>query len=103
MRIASAPISSARRAAAVSVVKNGFPVPAAKMTIAALLQMADRAAADVGLGHLAHRDRREDARVRADALERVLHREAVEDRGEHARVVRRRPVHALRGSPAMPR
>ena len=32
MRIASAPISSARSAAAVSVVKNGFPVPAAKMT-----------------------------------------------------------------------
>src|SRR5918994_580790 len=32
MRIASAPISSARRAAAVSVVKNGLPVPAAKIT-----------------------------------------------------------------------
>jgi hypothetical protein len=32
MRIAPAPISSARRAAAVSVVKNGFPVPAAKIT-----------------------------------------------------------------------
>jgi hypothetical protein len=28
----SAPISHARRAAAVSVVKNGFPVPPAKMT-----------------------------------------------------------------------
>jgi hypothetical protein len=33
MRIASAWISSARRAAAVSVVKNGLPVPAAKITI----------------------------------------------------------------------
>ena len=33
IRIASAPISSARSAAAVSVVKNGLPVPAAKMTI----------------------------------------------------------------------
>src|SRR5581483_5271068 len=33
MRIASAPISSARSAAAVSVVKNGLPVPAAKMTM----------------------------------------------------------------------
>src|SRR6185437_3637111 len=32
MRIACAPISSARSAAAVSVVKNGLPVPAAKMT-----------------------------------------------------------------------
>jgi hypothetical protein len=32
MRIASAPISSARSAAAVSVVKNGLPVPAAKIT-----------------------------------------------------------------------
>src|ERR671924_1292573 len=33
IRIASAPISSARSAAAVSVVKNGLPVPAAKMTV----------------------------------------------------------------------
>ena len=33
MRIASAPISSARSEAAVSVVKNGLPVPAAKMTM----------------------------------------------------------------------
>ena len=33
MRIASAPISSARSAAAVSVVKYGLPVPAAKITI----------------------------------------------------------------------
>src|SRR5947209_1859574 len=33
IRIASAPISSARSAAAVSVVKNGLPVPAAKITI----------------------------------------------------------------------
>ena len=32
-RMTSAPISTARRAAAVSVVKNGLPVPAAKMTI----------------------------------------------------------------------
>ena len=32
IRIASAPISSARSAAAVSVVKNGLPVPAAKIT-----------------------------------------------------------------------
>ena len=32
IRMASAWISSARRAAAVSVVKNGLPVPAAKMT-----------------------------------------------------------------------
>ena len=33
IRIASAPISSARSAAAVSVVKNGLPVPAAKITM----------------------------------------------------------------------
>ena len=32
IRMASAWISSARRAAAVSVVKNGLPVPAAKIT-----------------------------------------------------------------------
>ena len=33
IRIAAAPISSARSAAAVSVVKYGLPVPAAKITI----------------------------------------------------------------------
>jgi len=32
MRITSASISAERSAAAVSLVKNGFPVPAAKMT-----------------------------------------------------------------------
>ena len=33
----------------------------------------------------------------ADVLERILEREAVHDRREHADVVARRPVHALRG------
>ena len=42
----------------------------------ALLEVADRPAADVRLGDLGDRDRRQDARVRAAALERVLQRRA---------------------------
>jgi hypothetical protein len=74
IRIASAWISSARSAAAVSVVKNGLPVP------------------DLG-----DRDRALHPRVHAEALERVLQRERVEHRGQHAHVVAGRAVHALRG------
>ena len=61
---------------------------------AALLEVPDRAAADVRLGHLADVERREHARVGAVPLERLLHRERVEDRREHAHVVAGRPVHA---------
>ena len=46
---------------------------------AALLEVADRAAADVRLRHLADGDRGEDARVDAELLERVLDGEAVEE------------------------
>ena len=39
-----------------SVVTNGLPVPPARITIAALLQVADRPAADVRLGDRLHPD-----------------------------------------------
>ena len=58
----SAPISTARSAAAVSVVKYGLPVPATKIVDAALLEVAHGAAADVRLGDLVHRDRAHDPR-----------------------------------------
>ncbi len=56
---------------------------------AALLEMAHRAPADVRLGDLRDRDRRLHPRVGAEALERVLQRERVQERREHAGVVRR--------------
>ena len=74
IRIASAWISSARREAAVSVVKNGFPVPRGEDHDAALLEVADGAAADVRLGDLGDGDRRQHPGVGAELLERVLER-----------------------------
>ena len=61
----------------------------------ALLEVPHRAAADVRLGDLRDLERREDARVGPQPLERVLERERVEDGREHAGVVRRRAVHPL--------
>ena len=68
-------ISTARRAAAVSVVADGAP-------------------ADVGLGHLVHGDRGHDPGRDAGPLERVLEGQAVHDGREHADVIAGRPVHA---------
>ena len=99
IRIASAPISSARRAAAVSVVKNGLPGAGGEDDDAALLEMAHRPPADVRLGDLLHVDRREHARVGAVPLERLLHGERVQHGREHPHVVAGRAVHALRRRP----
>jgi hypothetical protein len=63
---------------------------------AALLEVTDRSAADVGLGDVLHLDRRHHAREDAVVLEVVLQREPVHDRREHAYVVGLRPVHACR-------
>ena len=80
-----------------SVVKKGFPVPSREDDHAPLLEMTDGPAPDVRLRHLADGDRREHARVDAALLESVLDRQAVEDGGEHARVVRGGAIHAFRG------
>src|SRR5437588_8584731 len=58
--------------------------------------MADRAAADVRLGDLRDRERRLHAGHRPLPLERILQREPVQERREHAGVVGRRPLHSLR-------
>jgi hypothetical protein len=60
-----------------------------------LLEVADRAPADVRLGDLCDLDRRLDARRCAQPLEAVLQRQRVEHGREHARVVGGRAVHAL--------
>ena len=76
-----------------SVEKYGLPVPAAKDHHAALLQMADRAPPDERLGHLVHLDGRHHPRVHALLFQRVLQRQRVDHRRQHAHVIGRHPVH----------
>ena len=92
----SALISIARSAAAVSVLKYGIAGAGAEDDDAALLEVADGAAPDERLGDGAHLDRRDDARDHALLLERVLQRQRVDDRREHAHVVGGGAVHAAR-------
>jgi hypothetical protein len=75
-RTHSAPISMARRAAAVSVVKYGLPVPAAKMTTRPSPGAAWRGA-DEGLGDLGHLDAAHHPRLDAELLQRVLQARAL--------------------------
>ena len=63
---------------------------------AAFFQMSDRAPADVGLGHRAHLDRRQHARLTAGLLERVLEGQRVDDGGQHTHVVSGGSLHAAR-------
>ena len=64
-----------------SVEKNGFPVPAAKIDDAALFEMAHGATANVGFGDLMHLDGAHDAAVDAALLDGVLKGDAVDDGG----------------------
>ena len=92
----SALISIARSAAAVSVLKYGLPVPAPKTTTRPFLEVSDGAAADERLGDRPHLDGGDDARDDALLLERVLQRQRVDDRRQHAHVVGGRAIHAAR-------
>ena len=83
----SASSSIARWAAAVSVVTNGLPVPAARMTMPPLFQMPAGAAADVGLGDAVHVDGGHHARFAAERFQGVLQGQGVDDGGQHAHVV----------------
>src|SRR3954469_18092713 len=89
----SAWISLARRAGALSVVKYGLPVPAAKMTARPFSswRMARRrmngSATARGVVALADVDRRLHAGGHAPLLQGVLEGEGVDHRGEHAHVV----------------
>jgi len=93
----SASISAERSAAAVSLVNNGLPVPAAKMTMRPF-EMADGLEPDVRLGDLVDRERSLHPRFEPGGLELRAQRERVDDHREHAHVVRRRAVDpVLRG------
>ena len=96
LRMTSAFISIARRAAAVSVVKYGLPGTGGEDHDAALFQVAHRAAADERLRYGAHLDRRRDACGHVDVLQRVLERERVDHGRQHAHVVRGGAIHAFR-------
>ena len=95
LRMTSAFISIARRAAAVSVVKYGLPVPAAKTTTrpfsrwrTARRRMNGSATARISIA----------VATRVDdvvLLERVLERQRVDDGRQHAHVVGGGAVHAL--------
>jgi len=82
IRIASAWISLARSAAAVSVVKNGFRCRRRRSRRAPSRGGASRAG-DVRLGDLLHGHRGLHARVDAGLLASILKREGVQDSGEH--------------------
>ena len=62
---------------------------------APLLDVAKRAAADVGLADAGHGDRRLHPRLGAQLLERALEREGVHDGGQHPHVIGAGPVEAL--------
>ena len=81
-----------------SVVKNGLPVPAAKMTHALVLQVMQGLGAHEGLADGRHRDGREHARRHAQLLQRVLQGQRVHDGGQHAHVVGGGAIHALGGA-----
>src|SRR2546430_2084438 len=61
----------------------------------ALLELVDRAPADVRLRDLDDRERRLHARRHTERLELRLEREGVDDHGEHAHVVARRLLDAV--------
>src|SRR3546814_12799253 len=61
----------------------------------ALFHVPHGAAADIGLAHACHRDRRLHARLDADLLERRLHRERIHHRCEHPHLIARSAVDSL--------
>ena len=70
-----------------SVEKNGTPEPGGEDHDAALLEVPASAQRHVRLRDLGHLDRRLHPRGDVDLLQRVLQRQRVHDRGEHAHVV----------------
>ena len=80
----------------VSVVKYGIARAGREDDDAPLLEVPHRTTPDIGLGDGLHVDGTHDPREDAVALQRLLQREGVHDRREHADVVGLCAVHALR-------
>src|SRR6266496_511403 len=90
-KITSALISSARSAAAESVVKNGLPVPAANMTTRAFSRW--RTAPDKRFGQFRDGDSRKHSRVNIQFFQCVLQNNGVHYRRQHADVIGGRAIH----------
>ena len=94
-RMASALISMARKRGGGVGREIGIAGAAGEDHDAAFFQMADGAAANEGLGDLIHLNRGLHARVDPLLLERVLQRQRVDHRGQHAHVIGGDAVHVL--------
>ena len=94
---ASAPISAARSAAAESVVKNGLPVPPAKMTTLPCIHVGGRLALREAFAKLGHGDCRQHDGIDAELDQRGAQRQRIDDGGKHAHVVAGDAVAALGG------
>jgi hypothetical protein len=93
-RTISAPISAPRSAAAVSVVKNGLPVPAREDHHLALFEIAQCLRADVGLDDLFDLQCRLNTRHHAHLAHGILQRQRIHDGRQHAHVVGSGAIHA---------
>ena len=89
-RTTSASISLARNAAAVSVVTNGLPVPAAKNHYSTLLKVAYTTTSNERLCHAFHSDGALDSSRNTDAFQGILQRQCVNNGRQHSHVMRRR-------------
>ena len=80
----------------------GVAGPGGEDDDAALFQVPDGAPADVRLGQLLHLDRALHAREDAQLLQRVLQRQRIDDRRQHAHVIGAGAIHSLGagGNPA---
>jgi hypothetical protein len=85
-------ISIARSAAAVSVLKYGWPVP----DDPAFLQVPHGPADQERLGDLPDLERRQHAGRNAERLERVLHGQAVDQRRQHSHLIGHHALEVLR-------
>ena len=97
--MASALISSARRALAVSVEKIGLPVPPPKTTILPL-SSGDGLVAGEALGHLGHEGAGHNDSVHTLLVQGVLDGQCVHNGGQHTDLVGVHAVHFAAGTAA---
>ena len=89
-----ASISMARRLAAVSVVKKRVAGTGGETTARPFSRWRTARLTDEVFAHLIDADRRHHARLHALLLERILQRQGVHDRRQHAHLIGRDAIHA---------